>query len=400
MPMWPLIPVVILLGTMLSSCGSENGKGESDEETDEKKETEETEEFEEEIAECESTKGEPCTCNALVCCTSSENKTETVHIKKREEDRNILMADIAQLNRTDIEREKEFTVCKFSPDKKCTLDVTYIEDQEWKAYDESSSQGDGKELLNANESYMICTYGRGYLFFKDAGQVMRSEMEEMAKDQLLVTIEQLQNIPDGWQFRDMVSYNLTTSMPNYADGTRDITQDDVDELNRILWKYEINTPNRIAHFLAQTYVESQRGFGRVERYKTSDPITYFTGEYENNDKSKILGNTEKGDGPLSREAGAIHITGRANYQEFSNYMGDERIITDGALYVGQNYYWESAGFYWSIRKPRTANDDRYDLNKKCDENASVEVITRIINGGQSKLQERKDAYAYFSEVIQ
>lgn len=63
MPMWPLIPVVILLGTMLSSCGSENGKGESDEETDEKKEkdekkeTEETEEFEKEIAECESTKG-------------------------------------------------------------------------------------------------------------------------------------------------------------------------------------------------------------------------------------------------------------------------------------------------------------------------------------------------------
>lgn len=129
MPMWPLIPVVMLLGTMLSSCGSENGKGESDEETDEKKETEETEEFEEEIAECESTKGEPFTCNALVCCTSSEDETETVHIKKREEDRNILMADIAQLNRTDIEREKEFTVCKFSLDKKCTLDVTYIEDQ-------------------------------------------------------------------------------------------------------------------------------------------------------------------------------------------------------------------------------------------------------------------------------
>ena len=45
----------------------------------------------------------------------------------------------------------------------------------------------------------------------------------------------------------MVSYDLTTSMPEYADGTRGITQEDVDELNRILWKYEINTPNRIAH---------------------------------------------------------------------------------------------------------------------------------------------------------
>lgn len=120
--------------------------------------------------------------------------------------------------------------------------------------------------------------------------------------------------------------DLTTSMPNYADGTRDITQDDVDKLNRKLWKYEINTPNRIAHFLAQCAVESQRGFGRVEQYNPSDPITYFTGEYENNDNAKILGNTEK---------------------------GDERIITDGALYVGQ-----------------------------------------------SKLQEREDAYAYFSEVIQ
>ena len=64
----------------------------------------------------------------------------------------------------------------------------------------------------------------------------------------------------------MVSYDLTTSMPEYADGTRGITQEDVDELNRILWKYEINTPNRIAHFLAQCAVESQRGYGRGEQY--------------------------------------------------------------------------------------------------------------------------------------
>lgn len=175
-----MIPLLILLGTMLSGCNSENGEEDRGEEPDEKKDTEGTEEFEEEIAECESTKGEPCTCNALVCCTSSEDETEAVHIKKSEEEKNILMADIAQLNRTDIEREKEFTVCKFSPDKKCTLDVTCIEDQEWKSYDESSSQGEGKELLNANESYMICTYGRGYLFFKDAGQELRNEMEEMA----------------------------------------------------------------------------------------------------------------------------------------------------------------------------------------------------------------------------
>jgi len=140
----------------------------------------------------------------------------------------------------------------------------------------------------------------------------------------------------------------------------------------------------------------QRGFGRVELYTNDVFIDFLDYEAPGN----TLGNTMQGDGAFFRGAGAIHITGRANYQAFSDYMGDERIITDGALYVGQNYYWESAGFYWSIGKPGTANDDRYDLNKKCDENASVEVITGIINGGQSKLQDRKDAYAYFSEVIQ
>ena len=114
----------------------------------------------------------------------------------------------------------------------------------------------------------------------------------------------------------------------------------------------------------------------------------------------MIESSSQEDGPLFRGAGALHITGRANYQAFSDYMGDERIITDGALYVGQNYYWESAGFYWSIGKPGTANDDRYDLNKKCDENASVERITVIINGGKSELGEREKAYAYFSEVIQ
>lgn len=77
---------------------------------------------------------------------------------------------------------------------------------------------------------------------------------------------------------------------------------------------------------------------------------------------------------------------------------DAGLITD--IKVTKVEGMRSAGFYWSIGKPRTANDDRYDLNKKCDENASVEVITRIINGGKSKLEEREKAYAYFSEVIQ
>lgn len=49
-----------------------------------------------------------------------------------------------------------------------------------------------------------------------------------------------------------------------------------------------------------------------------------------------------------------------------------------------------------------AHDTRYETDALSQGfyDESVEVITGIINGGQSKLQDRKDAYAYFSEVIQ
>lgn len=49
-----------------------------------------------------------------------------------------------------------------------------------------------------------------------------------------------------------------------------------------------------------------------------------------------------------------------------------------------------------------AHDTRYETDALSQGfyDESVEVITGIINGGQSKFQDRNDAYAYFSEVIQ
>lgn len=38
----------------------------------------------------------------------------------------------------------------------------------------------------------------------------------------------------------------------------------MDEINRILYKYVINTPDRAAHFLAQCTAESKLGNGPVE----------------------------------------------------------------------------------------------------------------------------------------
>lgn len=97
----------------------------------------------------------------------------------------------------------------------------------------------------------------------------------------------------------------------------------------------------------------------------------------------------------------MQMTGKNAYRAFSEYMGDDRILSDGALYVGQNYFWESAGFYWSIYKPSTAGDGSYDLNQKCDDNESVEVISRIINKRMDAddVKAREEAYAQYINMF-
>lgn len=83
-------------------------------------------------------------------------------------------------------------------------------------------------------------------------------------------------------------------------------------------------------------------------------------------------------------------------QCIGNYKNDPKILEDGALYVGQNYFWEAGAYYWSVYKPSTAGDDSYNLNKWCDENAGVGKITGIINGDETdKLAERTAAYQYY-----
>lgn len=137
------------------------------------------------------------------------------------------------------------------------------------------------------------------------------------------------------------------------------------------------------------------GFSLVEQYSGDDIFSYFK-EY---DHDKVLGNYEDGDGTKYRGGGAIQITGRSAYQAFSDYMCDSDIIDLGALYVAKNYFWESAGYFWSIYKPSTANDDSFNLNKKCDEGESTTVITKIINGGEKGLDERTEIYDLYKQII-
>ncbi len=286
------------------------------------------------------------------------------------------------LRETDIKLvPNTFGICKLSMGP-C---LPAILGSRWKGCDVGNLIG-GQPSVNMS-SYMICSIG-GLITLKTNGQRAGSTKKEY------VTLEMLQNVPiNAWVYKPICTYDLETSLPEYGE-IRKYTQEDVDEINRVLEKYEINTPERIAQFLAQCSVESGAGRLPVEQYDGDDIFLYFE-DYETGEKALSLGNTQEGDGAKYRGGGAIQITGRDAYTAFSEYMDDPKILEDGALYVGQEYFWESAGYYWSVYKPESANDDRFNLNRKCDENAGVYEITGIINKKHDGYPERKEYYDYY-----
>jgi putative chitinase len=94
-----------------------------------------------------------------------------------------------------------------------------------------------------------------------------------------------------------------------------------------------------------------------------------------------LGNVHPGDGPRYKGAGVIQLTGRANYQAFSEAIGDPRVM-EGVDYVASTYPFTSAGFWWHNN----------NMNSLCDRGASVEEITLRVNGGYNGLDDRKYYY--------
>ena len=135
----------------------------------------------------------------------------------------------------------------------------------------------------------------------------------------------------------------------------------------------INTKERIRHFISQCSYESGCGKWTHELGGQN-----YCSKY---DGRKDLGNTEPGDGYRFKGAGYIQLTGRYNYQKFAKYMGDIRIM-EGCSYVSQKYPWTSAGFWWHNN----------NMNALCDKGATVEQVTKKVNGGYNGLEDRKKLY--------
>lgn len=139
-------------------------------------------------------------------------------------------------------------------------------------------------------------------------------------------------------------------------------------LRATLARYEIDTPLRAAHFLAQVAHESD-GFCTCEEYASG-------AAYEGR---RDLGNTQPGDGRRYKGRGLIQLTGRANYKSYGGRIGVDLIADPGAA-AEPSRALVLACEYWK--------NTRGGLNRFADQDDLIS-ITKAVNGGLNGLEDRR-----------
>lgn len=157
--------------------------------------------------------------------------------------------------------------------------------------------------------------------------------------------------------------NFIKTMPG---ATRVNAEKYLDGLNAAIIRYDLSTPLRLAHFLAQVGHES----GSLRYHEEIASGKAYEGRID-------LGNTVKGDGVKFKGRGLIQITGRANYKAYGDSVGIDFIANPTLL--GQTpHAVDSAGWFWNLKK----------LNMLADKD-DVLHITKKINGGTNGIADRK-----------
>lgn len=143
-------------------------------------------------------------------------------------------------------------------------------------------------------------------------------------------------------------------------------------------KYDITTPLRIVHFLAQVSTET----GNFKWFKELGGKKYFN-KYDiqfNPRKAIELGNLKKGDGYKFRGRGAIHLTGRVNYQAYKDFSGID-VVSNPDLVTRIDIAIDVSGWFWKNN----------NLNKYADRD-DVGSVTRIVTGSAKKAIAERTAY--------
>jgi putative chitinase len=175
-------------------------------------------------------------------------------------------------------------------------------------------------------------------------------------------------------------------------------------------KFKIDTPLRLAHFLAQCGHESG-GFKVVNEnlnYSAKGLLTTFKKYFPDEPTAKLyerkpekianivyasrMGNGDKasGEGWKYKGRGYIQLTGKSNYAAFDKIVTEDIIATPDL--VATKYPLLSAAWYWDSRK----------LNLEADKGATDAVVTAItkkVNGGTIGLSDRIKHFKEYYDLL-
>ena len=119
--------------------------------------------------------------------------------------------------------------------------------------------------------------------------------------------------------------------------------------NEYACRFEVNTPERVAAFIAEAAQESD-SFTTTREYASGSA-------YEGR---KDLGNMFKGDGKKFKGRGYIQITGRTNYSAVSKHIfGDDTLLKNPDLLATPQYAMQSALWFWEDRGLNALADIQY-----------------------------------------
>lgn len=174
----------------------------------------------------------------------------------------------------------------------------------------------------------------------------------------------------------------------------------IEVFNKTLPLYEINTKERICHFLAQIFHEtanltllkenlfySKAGLLKVfSKYFNEETATLFEKQPEkiaNKVYANRMGNADEnsGDGFKYRGRGAIQLTGKNNYKLYGDLIKKDLLRQPDLVCENQEIAILTSCEFWKINK----------LNIKADKNHLLD-ITKAINGGVNGLDDRQNKF--------
>jgi putative chitinase len=183
----------------------------------------------------------------------------------------------------------------------------------------------------------------------------------------------------------------------------------IDQIPETAAKFGITTNLRLAHFLAQCALESTNFTATVENmnYSAQRLLQVFPKYFKGVDVNAYARNPQKigsrvyanrmgngdeasGDGFRYRGRGYIQLTGKNNYQSFTDHIGEDCVANPDL--VETKYPLASAGFFFNSN----------NIWAVCDQGASdatVTSVTKRVNGGTHGLAERIQNFKKFNQAL-